>query len=173
MKILMSLLMAIMFLGGQAVAEEGDICDGQVGAAFGLCQAYIAMGCDSPEPEASEGACAEVQEQFEQITGTIPPWACPAWTPAELAASYDLNCHTCKDDDEGHDNFTGEDYIRDMCDNILKRVDLTVSTPDDGSPSYVEYWDSYQEIDRAMDLTQPQYDACVDDILSNKFRSCP
>jgi len=73
MKILLSLLMAIMFLGGQAVAEEGDICDGQVGAAFGLCNAYCnAMECNSPEPHAAEIACTRVSTLFEQITGSSP-----------------------------------------------------------------------------------------------------
>jgi hypothetical protein len=73
MKIILSLLMAAMFLGGQAAADEPDICEGQVGAAFGLCQAYINMGCDTADPDASEVACAKVEAAFIKITGSTPP----------------------------------------------------------------------------------------------------
>ncbi len=51
-----------------------DICDGQAGAAFGLCNAYCeAMDCDSPAPQASENACMRVADKFEQITGNPLP----------------------------------------------------------------------------------------------------
>jgi len=102
MKILISLLMAVMFLGGQAVAEEGDICDGQVGAAFGLCKAYIAMGCHTPTPDATDDACAKVMDRFVKITGTNPPWAavCPLWTQADLEVYYGLCGINVNDDHE-------------------------------------------------------------------------
>jgi len=41
-------------------AEE-VVCDGEVGAAFGLCNAFCeAMDCDSDSPRASEQACDRV-----------------------------------------------------------------------------------------------------------------
>jgi hypothetical protein len=46
------------------------VCDGQTGAAFGLCNAYCeAMDCDSDAPQASQNACNKVRDKFTQITG--------------------------------------------------------------------------------------------------------
>jgi hypothetical protein len=62
---------------GQTPSEE-NVCDGQTGAAFGLCNAYCeAMDCDSGSPEASDRACARVGEHFERLTGGPPPCGCP------------------------------------------------------------------------------------------------
>ena len=78
MKILLSLLMAVMFLAGNAVAEEDEICDGHNGAAYGLCKAYCeAMQCGEPDQQASEVACSRVSSLFETLTGTLPPCAPP------------------------------------------------------------------------------------------------
>lgn len=58
---------------GEPPAVE-TVCDGQSGAAFGLCNAYCeAMDCDSAEPQASENACNKVFNKFEQLTGEVPP----------------------------------------------------------------------------------------------------
>lgn len=94
MKIILSLLMTVLFLGGQAAAYDPDMCDGQVGAAFGLCEAYIAMGCHTTDPDASEEACAKVEANFIKITGSTPPWAnqCPLWSQEELDLIYE-NCY--------------------------------------------------------------------------------
>jgi len=54
------------------------ICDGQTGAAFGLCNAYCeAMDCDSANPQASQKACDRVYANFEKHTGGPPPCTCP------------------------------------------------------------------------------------------------
>lgn len=73
----------IFFLGnGLAFAQTPDgetpsvetVCDGQVGAAFGLCNAYCeAMDCDYITPQASEKACTRVLDRFVQLTGDVPP----------------------------------------------------------------------------------------------------
>ncbi|HEX2645195.1 MAG TPA: hypothetical protein VHU81_19510 [Thermoanaerobaculia bacterium] len=58
---------------GQTPAIE-TICDGQTGAAHGLCNAYCeAMDCDSDAPQASEKACNKVGDNFTRITGQRPP----------------------------------------------------------------------------------------------------
>jgi len=50
-------------------AEE-VVCDGEVGAAFGLCNAFCeAMDCDSDSPRASEQACDRVAATFTKLTG--------------------------------------------------------------------------------------------------------
>ena len=57
---------------GQTPAVE-TVCDGESGAAFGLCNAYCeAMDCDS-SPEASQTACDTVQDLFIAITGRDLP----------------------------------------------------------------------------------------------------
>src|SRR6185295_3604734 len=56
------------------------VCDGESGAAFGLCNAYCeAMDCDSPAPHASATACSKVRSHFQRITGHDIPcaMACP------------------------------------------------------------------------------------------------
>ncbi len=61
---------------GQTPAVE-TVCDGETGAAFGLCNAYCeAMDCDSL-PEASLGACEAVRGQFNRITGRDLPCEFP------------------------------------------------------------------------------------------------
>lgn len=58
---------------GQTPSEE-TVCNGQKGAAFGLCNAYCeAMDCDSPAPHASPKACEKTRSQFERITGSAMP----------------------------------------------------------------------------------------------------
>ncbi len=57
---------------GKTPAVE-TVCDGEKGAAFGLCNAYCeAMDCDNL-PEASPGACEAVRGQFNRITGRDLP----------------------------------------------------------------------------------------------------
>jgi cysteine-rich repeat protein len=73
----------VLFLcNGLAFAQTPDgetpsvetVCDTQVGAAFGLCNAYCeAMDCDYVTPQASEKACTRVLDRFVQVTGNVPP----------------------------------------------------------------------------------------------------
>ena len=59
---------------GETPAQE-DVCAGQVGAAYGLCNAYCeAMDCDSADAQASNKACNRVFDLFMNITGEqMPP----------------------------------------------------------------------------------------------------
>jgi hypothetical protein len=73
---------------GRTPAEE-TVCDSEVGAAFGLCNAYCeAMDCDDPEHRASEQGCASVKRQFERRTGRPMPCevTCPCATYFPLFA---------------------------------------------------------------------------------------
>jgi hypothetical protein len=65
---------------GMTPAEE-TVCDGEVGAAYGLCNAYCeAMDCDSDYPKASEKACNRVLANYEKKTdGGIPPCIDPCF----------------------------------------------------------------------------------------------
>lgn len=64
---------------GQPPSEE-TVCDNEVGAAFGLCNAYCeAMDCDSPDHRASARACEQVKRNFERKTGR--PLPCEATCP--------------------------------------------------------------------------------------------
>jgi hypothetical protein len=69
---------------GQTPSEE-TICDGQIGAAYGLCNAYCeAMDCESPAPHASPTACTRVLNNFLKHTGQMPPCAATCPCPEEL-----------------------------------------------------------------------------------------
>ena len=79
----------LTFAGAAAAQTEDDsppseetVCDGQTGAAYGLCTAFCeAMDCDSDEPQASQTACDKVAGKFLQITGEAPPCLAPPLPP--------------------------------------------------------------------------------------------
>jgi hypothetical protein len=90
------LAFGVLFFGSLASAQTPDgenpatedVCDGETGAAFGLCTAYCeAMDCDSDDPSASPKACSKVARNFERITGRVLPCeavACPCFTAQDL-----------------------------------------------------------------------------------------
>jgi hypothetical protein len=178
MKIILSLLMAVMFLGGQAAADEPDICEGQVGAAFGLCQAYINMGCDTADPDASEVACAKVEAAFIKITGSTPPWAnqCPLWSKEELDIlygdcyewAYNDDCYNegltsiCKNEARGPDpdRYTSITMVHNPVID-LQIIFIRAFDPESGI-----------QIDRAIEASEEGYDACSADLFSHEFTVC-
>jgi hypothetical protein len=77
---------------GIAIAADNDPrCEGLTGAAFGLCKAAIAVGCD--DPEVTKPGCTKVEENFMQITGSEPPWTQPVCTDNSECADYEF-CRT-------------------------------------------------------------------------------
>ena len=95
---------------GDTPAEE-DICAGEIGAAFGLCNAYCeAMDCDSDNPSASAKACGKVFGKFEQITGTVLPCeiTCPCFTAEDLLEGGAIN--ECGENFPGFPNLAGVRY---------------------------------------------------------------
>ena len=77
---------------GNTPAEE-SVCDGEVGALFGLCNAYCeAMDCDSDDSHASDQACGRVLAHFEKKSGGRPPPCtveCPCFSEDSLFAAVD------------------------------------------------------------------------------------
>lgn len=100
------MMLALLFLGGQAIADE-NICDPYEGSAYGLCTAYCeAMDCDSEEHQANKKACDVVYLRFEKMTGNPPPCkvdACPAWDSGELERMWDTYDSMCVIDDQNLD----------------------------------------------------------------------
>lgn len=99
MRILVSLVTAVLLMVGQAVAGEGP-CEGKTGAAHGLCKAYCeAMKCDSVDAQASDRACTRVADNFKKDTGevltceqcllpTCIAWSCEHW---DTIATWDFD----------------------------------------------------------------------------------
>jgi len=130
MRILMSLLVAAFFLGGQAVAGE-CVCDGQSGAAYGLCIAYCeAMDCDGDMPNADDTACAKIEDCYKQITGDVPPWIdeCPCFT-------YNHVCDMIKEAPSANVDW---EYVQ--FDAALHGAKIT-SLPADAGFAYADYDD--------------------------------
>ena len=185
MKVLISLLLAIMFLGGHATAEEGNICDGQVGAAYGLCNAYChAMDCASPDPLASDLACDRVSNLYEQITASLPPCetstpvVCPGWTHEELAITYARICNY----DDVYDNAIGTsgacDTLYDCCDDGPGIAEASVGVTDcHNDTNQLQYYErsSTGEIyhDITIEITADEYTICESDIYAHAFELCP
>lgn len=90
MKAHLTLFFALLLIcSGAALAQgtpdwmtpaEETICDGETGAAFGLCNAFCeAMDCDSANAQASPTACTKVKDKFTNVTGRpfLPCQTCP------------------------------------------------------------------------------------------------
>jgi hypothetical protein len=94
MKARLTLFLALLPLcAGAALAQTPDPCDGESGAAYGLCNAYCeAMDCDSDNAQASATACTKVKDKFTNITGrTSLPCegsVCPCNVPGTLFGDY-------------------------------------------------------------------------------------
>jgi hypothetical protein len=92
MKTRLTLIFTLLLLclgTGTALAQE-DPCGDETGAAYGLCNAYVAMDCQTDNPDASESACSRVADKFEQITGRDLPSkfvSCPCLSIPEFSAS--------------------------------------------------------------------------------------
>ena len=68
------LVLSLLVLFTGAAAAQDDPCAGLDGNAYGLCNAYCeAMDCDSPNQPASERACERKFQQFQLLTGEVPP----------------------------------------------------------------------------------------------------
>lgn len=102
-KTLFLLLTCLFFLVAAAMGQTPDgetpaqesVCDGETGAAFGLCNAYCeAMDCHLDNPQASDNACTRVGNKFEQVTGRRPPCelSCPCFTASDLQQGNIVAC---------------------------------------------------------------------------------
>ena len=87
-KCLLVLSLAVLGVAGSALAKTPDgktpavetVCDNEIGAAFGLCNAYCeAIDCTDPDQRASNRGCEELKQHFETLTGRPLPCAmtCP------------------------------------------------------------------------------------------------
>jgi hypothetical protein len=80
-KAILPLCLLLTFAGAAAAKtpdghppSEETVCDGESGAAYGLCNAYCeAMDCESADPHASATACNKVGSKFLSITGRAVP----------------------------------------------------------------------------------------------------
>ena len=78
----------VVSLSADAVAQT--VCEGEIGAAYGLCDAYCeAMDCDSDNPMASSTACGRVLTKYNDIVGSVPP--CVAAAPAACPCNFRVN----------------------------------------------------------------------------------
>lgn len=91
--VLSFIVISTVFFPCQAVIAaptDNPQCEGLTGAAFGLCAAATAVGCDGSETQAP--GCENIAEQFTQITGVSPPWtlpACPCGTTNDFISYLD------------------------------------------------------------------------------------
>lgn len=61
--------------GVRAAAPDFSICEGLSGAAWGLCRAGVAAGC--ADDSGNSRACREIEDQYTDVTGLVPPWDAP------------------------------------------------------------------------------------------------
>jgi hypothetical protein len=138
---------------GQTPAQE-TACNGQTGAAYGLCTSYCeAMDCDSTAPDASPTACNKVYDNFRRLTGQEPPCLCPCaagWGQVQqFAADANLPVTFCAAGNEESQVHFGSDAVR------LNLVSYTVEG------SYCTGWTgSPSPIVSISPLTAAQISAC-------------
>jgi hypothetical protein len=144
----------------QTPAQE-TACNGQTGAAYGLCTSYCeAMDCDSSSPSATATACNKVYDNFLRLTGQAPPCLCPCsagWAQVQqFAAGENLAVTVCTTgNEESQVQFGATPAVR------LNLVSYTVEG------SYCTAWDgSANPVVSVSPLTAPQIAACRS-IISN------
>lgn len=143
----------------QTPAQE-TACNGQTGAAYGLCTSFCeAMDCDSAAPAASATACNKVSDNFLRLTGQVPPCMCPCatgWAQVQqFAADGNLPVTTCATGNEESQVHFGSPAVR------LNLVSYTVEG------SYCTAWDGGSSpVVSISPLTSPQISACRS-IISN------
>lgn len=92
-------LLAIVISPALAQESRSDaICAGLTGAAHGLCQAAVVVGCDGTRDQAI--GCTNIETRYTELTGDpTPPWTsmtCPCGTAADFAnraGTKDVVCH--------------------------------------------------------------------------------
>ncbi len=143
---------------GNTPAEE-TVCDGQSGAAYGLCNAYCeAMDCDSDSPNANQSACDKVGTKFENITGEIPPCevTCPC-AGVVLDTGYSWEDTSGFDSCQNSSTFT---VLNDTIngDKVLKRA----------NQNGCDFWDDFRSPGNffSTQTTPDEHRACVRDLLA-------
>lgn len=66
-------LLALAAVPAYGQSTGSTICDGLKGAAYGLCKAGTAIGCDTGAGDSA--SCAAIAENYSQVTGSEAPWA--------------------------------------------------------------------------------------------------
>jgi hypothetical protein len=138
---------------GQTPAQE-SACNGQTGAAYGLCTSFCeAMDCDSTTPAASATACNKVATNFQRLTGEAPPCLCPCAAGyafvQQAAADANLSVTQCAVGAEESQVHFGSPAVR------LNLVSYTV----DGS--FCTAWNgSSSPVVSVSPLTASQISAC-------------
>jgi len=83
---LVAIILAIFITPINTNAAPGDnsLCNFFTGAAHGLCQAAIAVGCDGTANEPA--GCAAIADNFTTITGETPFWTdpCPCGSASDF-----------------------------------------------------------------------------------------
>jgi len=158
-KIILSLL-ALILIAGVVSAQTADfltpsvetVCDNQIGAAFGLCNAYCeAMDCHLDNPQASLAACPKVLDRYVRITGASPPCenACPCTVSVEFSdlvtgVSVIDSCEI------------STDYIEVISGDLVGAIDL-------GPPPECGVFSD--DIDLHLEITEAQLDVCSNLLL--------
>ena len=100
---------AIFSLLSSAQAPDLSICNGQQGAALGLCRAAVAAGCDDSGNQSTN--CMRIARNFTRRTGNNPPWllpSCPCFSTESLIAILDTDRSLfCGDNRPGGVNLQG------------------------------------------------------------------
>lgn len=176
MRILMSMLIAVFLMGGQAVAND-DPCENESGAAYGLCNAYCeAMDCDDPEmQEASDNACERVKANYLKITGNeltcetelTDEDACPCYSAEDvqiMVADSQNPLYGCYDDTHGNHYdvgvYFGDDYVYWL---------VTVNYDKNGD-KLCEIHDQWND---PIAITQSQANACRNILINETEFWCP
>jgi hypothetical protein len=154
MKARLTLFPALLLLcTGAALAQTPDPCGNETGAAYGLCNAYVAAECQTATPKASDVACSKIAAKFKQITGRDLP-------------SKFVNCPCVGI--AGFDNVLANfGYCSDEGDRFFVSIEPLSTEPNDVAFANFEsnmcgYSASEPPSSEILSITQEQATACVD-----------
>ena len=78
--VILAATICLLFTANGLATPPQDLCSKFKGAAYGVCKAAIAIGCDTEaKPE-----CDQLYETFEQLTGETPFWGCPCGSSSDF-----------------------------------------------------------------------------------------
>lgn len=153
--------------------HEETICDGQTGAAFGLCNAYCeAMDCDSENPHASQKACDRIKSQYQKHTGIenlpceedIKPLGCPCidYLPEFAACSDKINDFESCIDYYVYDNYYNEVQAHIQLDSESSYILVTNLESPIPICEFYNFYTGYYEY---LEITNEELDSCVNTLL--------
>ena len=139
-----------------------SVCDGETGAAHSSCKKYCeVLDCDSLDPNGSDKACDKASAKYENLTGSLPPCACPC--VGQLPSFFEGQTFSCDDDIQSpFCGLNSECYTVEILPDQNSDIQLEIyhyMTTNDAQIT-LEDWACQVSTYEMIDLTETEFLAC-------------